>query len=260
MAARYDAFLFDLDGVLYRGSDPIDGAPQVVARIVDAGKGVAFVTNNSGSTPEAIVTKLTNIGVPARVEMIESSALTTAQVLARRGVGTSFVIGGPGLRTALQEQGIEVLEGEPTSADTVVVGFDRDADYTKVRVASVLVQRGSTLVGTNADASFPAPGGEHWPGAGSLLAAVEVATGTRGEVIGKPHAPIFEAALERAGGGTPLVVGDRVDTDIAGAAALGWDSLLVLTGVTRPADVPSIDPQATLVAEGLSVLVDPTVS
>jgi glycerol 3-phosphatase-2 len=103
--------------------------------------------------------------------------------------------------------------------------------------ASVLVQRGVPLVASNADASFPAPGGESWPGAGALLAAIETTTGTRGEVVGKPEPPLFERALASAGGGRPLVVGDRLDTDIAGAARLGWDSVLVLTGDARREDV-----------------------
>ena len=113
-----------------------------------------------------------------------------------------------------------------------MVGWDRRVDYEKLCRASLLVQRGAVLFATNADASYPAADG-NWPGAGALLAAVETTTGARAEVFGKPEAPIMLAALERAGGGTPLVIGDRLETDIAGAAGLGWDSLLVLTGITQ---------------------------
>ncbi len=111
------------------------------------------------------------------------------------------------------------------------MGWDRQADYAKLRTASLLVERGAWLVATNADASYPAPDGR-WPGAGALLAAIETTTGIRAEIVGKPHPPILRSALARAGGGRPLLIGDRLETDIAGAAGLGWDSLLVLTGIT----------------------------
>jgi glycerol 3-phosphatase-2 len=119
----------------------------------------------------------------------------------------------------------------------------------------VLVERGVSLVASNADPSFPAPGGESWPGAGALLAAIETTTGTRGEVVGKPEAPLFERALASAGGGRPLVIGDRLDTDIAGASRLGWDSVLVLTGTTRRGDVESSSWKPTFVIDDLADLV-----
>ena len=115
--------------------------------------------------------------------------------------------------------------------DVVVVGFDRGADYTKLKDASVLVERGVPLIASNADRLLPRPGGESWPGAGALLAAIETTTGRDGGGRSASRSrPLFELALDSAGGGRPLVVGDRLDTDIAGAARLGWDSALVLTG------------------------------
>src|SRR5439155_23710440 len=143
----------------------------------------------------------------------------------------AYVIGETGIRTALGQAGIDILEGEPDRADAVVVGWDRSVTYGQLRTAALLVQRGATLVATNGDASYPAPDGK-WPGAGAILAAVTTTTGSPAEAeVGKPNPPLFESALERTGGGRPLVVGDRMDTDVAGAAALGWDSLLVFTGV-----------------------------
>ncbi len=255
LAERYDAFLFDLDGVLYRGAEATPGAAAALARLRAAGKGLAFVTNNSSRTPEDVADHLSSLGVVASPAEVETSSLVTASLLRERGVATAFVVGETGLTTALQEHGIETIHGEPDRADVVVVGWDRSADYAKLRTASLLVQRGASLVATNADASFPAPDGL-WPGAGALLAVIETTTGVSAEVIGKPHAPIFLAALERAGGGRPLVIGDRLDTDIAGAAALGWDSLLVLTGISTSDEAAVATQRPTHVGKDLMVLFD----
>jgi glycerol 3-phosphatase-2 len=251
---RYDAFLFDLDGVLYRGAEPVPAAPEALAALRVAGRRVAFVTNNSARTPAVVVERLRKVGIDADADEVETSAHATAQLLADRGCRSAFVVGEAGIKEALTNVGIEVLAAEPASADAVVVGWDRQADYAKLRTASVLVERGAAFVGTNGDASFPAPDGTRWPGAGALLAAIATTTGARPEIVGKPHAPLYLAALARAGGGVPLVIGDRLDTDIAGAAALGWDSLLVLTGITRRGDLESSSVRPTHVAEDLSIL------
>ncbi len=118
----------------------------------------------------------------------------------------------------------------------MVVGWDRDVDYAKLRRASLLVQRGARLIASNADAAYPAPEGL-WPGAGAILAAVVTTTGATPEVVGKPASPMFESARRRLGVDGPLVIGDRLDTDVAGAEAVGWDSLLVLSGVSTRADL-----------------------
>ena len=251
---RYDAFLFDLDGVLYRGDDPIPGAAEAVSALREAGRRVVFVTNNSARPPSAVAEHLAAVGVPASPEEVVTSAGATAELLAGRGCRSAFVVGEEGIRGALADAGIELRDGEPDRVDAVVVGLDRGADYTKLRTASVLVERGSAFVGTNGDASFPAPDGSGWPGAGALLAAIAATTGAEPEVVGKPHPTLFRSALARAGGGRPLVIGDRLDTDIAGAAALGWDSLLVLTGITRREDLRDAAVTPTHVAEDLSIL------
>jgi glycerol 3-phosphatase-2 len=251
---RYDAFLFDLDGVLYRGSSPVPHASASLARLRALGKGVAFVTNNSGRPPSRVAERLRAVGVVASPDEVETSALTTASILAGRGVARVFVVGEGGLIGALVEAGVEVVAGEPDAVDAVVVGWDREADYAKLRTASVLVQRGAALVATNPDPSFPAADGTAWPGAGALLAAIETTTGVRGEAIGKPFPPVLRAALERAGGGRPLLVGDRLDTDIAGAEGLGWDSMLVLTGISTRRDLQSTPVRPTFVADDLREL------
>jgi HAD superfamily hydrolase (TIGR01450 family) len=254
---RYDAFLLDLDGVVFLGDEAAPGAREALAGLRDADKGLAFVTNNSSRSPRDLAERLVGLGVHAEPAEVETSALTTASALADRGLQTAFVIGESGLREALEERGIEVVGADAPRIDVVVVGWDRAADYAKLKDASNAVQRGAAFVATNDDASLPAPGGERWPGAGALLAAIETTTGARAEVMGKPHAPIFRAALSRAGGGRPLIVGDRIETDIAGAANLGWDSLLVLTGISSAVDAAVVDPPPTYVGQDLSALFDP---
>jgi glycerol-1-phosphatase len=250
----YDAILLDLDGVLYRGPDPIPGAPEAVERLRAAGKRIAFVTNNSSRTPERVAERLTSFGIRAEPHEVVTSALATADLLAGRATRSAFVIGEDGLRTALADAGIDLVDGSNGSVDAVVVGFDREADYAKLKDGAVLVERGASLVASNPDPSFPAPDGEAWPGAGALLAVIETTTGVRGEVVGKPEAPVLRRALEQVGDGRPLVVGDRLDTDIAGAVRLGWDSALVLTGSARREDLDASRWTPTFVVDGLADL------
>lgn len=253
LADRYECFLFDIDGVLMRGDAPIPGAPEAVERLRSEGKPRVFMTNNSARTPAEIAGRLTRVGIPASPDEVVTSALATANVLRRVGVARAFVVGEHGVREALGDVGIEVVDGDPEKVDAVVVGWDRNADYTRLRRAALLVERGARLIATNADAAFPADDGV-WPGAGALLSVVTVTTGVDADVVGKPHPALFLAARERAGGGRPLVIGDRLDTDIAGAAAVGWDSLLVLTGITSRSDVERADAAPTYVAPDLSAL------
>lgn len=256
LAERYDCFLFDLDGVLYRGDHAVEGAAETISELRAARRRVAFLTNNSSRTPREVAGKLTGLGIPAAPEEVVSSAFATADLLASRGGGSAFLVGESGIRTALEEAGLRLVDGDVASADYVVVGWDRAADYEKLKTASVLVQRGAKLIATNADPSFPAGEGLFWPGAGALLSVIVLTTGATPEIVGKPHAPLFEAARSRAGGGRPLVIGDRLDTDIAGAVALGWDSLLVLTGINSERDLESAQVRPTYVGRDLGVLLD----
>lgn len=252
----YDALLFDLDGVLYLGSRPIPAAGEVISSLRAAGKRIAFVTNNSSRTPADVADHLSSVGVQASPEEVETSAHATAEVLTSIGVRSAFVVGEHGIRSALAQAGIEVIDGDPPSADAVIIGFDREADYAKLRTAAVLAAAGAAFFATNADASFPAADGTRWPGAGALLAAVETTSGRRAQVVGKPNAPVFEAALRRAGGGRPLVIGDRLDTDIAGACRLGWDSALVLTGISTRAEALQAQHRPTFIVSDLRELIE----
>lgn len=257
LADAYGCLLFDLDGVLYRGEEPVPAAAPTLSELRRSGIRLVFLTNNSSRTPGQVADKLRALGMDAAPEEVVTSALATAELLAERGGGSAFVIGGDGLRRALIDAGIVVLDGSVDRAELVVVGFDGSVTYERLKTASLLVQRGARLIATNPDASYPAVDGL-WPGAGALLAVITTTTGAPAEVVGKPFAPLFEAARRRAGGGRPLVIGDRLDTDIAGAAALGWDSILVLTGVSSRADVEAGSVRPTYVADDVSALLRPS--
>jgi len=252
---RYDALVMDLDGVVYRGDRVVPGAAAALPEVRRRGVPVVFLTNNSARTPQEVAARLVGMGIQATPDEILTSALATATMLrgqpfdgsppdptAPRVPMTAFVIGEQGIRDALTQAGVDIVDGEPDRTDLVVVGWDRHADYDRLRTASLLVQRGARLVATNPDASYPAPDGL-WPGAGALLAVVTTTTGATPTVVGKPNVPMFEAAAAMSAARRPLMVGDRLDTDIAGASAAGWDSMLVLTGASRTQELPM--PSAT---------------
>nr|MDQ3878903.1 HAD-IIA family hydrolase [Actinomycetota bacterium] len=212
----------------------------------DSGVRVVFCTNNSRSTVDEYVSKLTSMGVDVAPEDILTSGLVTARVLAQRGFAgrKAIVVGGAGVSAALAAEGIEVVDDpKSTECDAVVVGWDPDFDYDRLRRAATAVRDGALLIATNADATFPAQDGL-WPGAGAILAAIETASGARAEVMGKPNPPTADA-IEVLVDGTCHVacIGDRPDTDLALGIAKGWLRILVLSGVTREEDVPAIDPQ-----------------
>ena len=253
LADAYEAFLLDLDGVLFRGPEPIPGAAETVAELRRGGRRVVFLTNNSARTPQQVAQLLREMGFRAGPDEVMTSAMAAARAVAEaaRSEGadpTAFVIGEDGIRTALDEAGVEVVDGTPERTGFVVVGWDRGVTYDRLRTASVLVRGGARLVATNADATYPAPGGELWPGAGALLAAVETASGARASVVGKPEPGLFRAALERAGTASALVVGDRLETDLAGARAAGLDAAVVFSGAAGPGDLldAEVEPVAAM--------------
>jgi HAD superfamily hydrolase (TIGR01457 family) len=254
---RYDTVLFDLDGVLYRGTEAVPGAAQTVGALRSRGIRIGFVTNNSSRTPDAIARQLTSLGIEARADEVETSALATAALLRSRAVASAFVIGGEGLAEALREAGVTPVERGDGRAEAVVVGIDPSFTYADLVTGAWLVREGAPLIASNADATYPAADGMILPGAGAIVAALETASGVTAEVVGKPNEPIFREALRRAGGHRPLVVGDRLDSDIEGARRLGWDSVLVLTGVSSEEDVRRTGPAPTYVVDRLDRLVAP---
>lgn len=253
--------LVDLDGVVYRGADPVPGVPELLARRAAAGDRIVYVTNNSRSHRDEYRAKLESLGVPllpTAAESIVTAARATAVMLAEAEppCGVAMVFGGPGLAQELRDVGISVVgptsDGLDAAPDTLVVGVDFDLTYERLSTAAECVRRGARFWATNRDAIFPAED-RLMAGAGTMVAAVAYATGRDPDVtVGKPEAHLFEAAAELAG--VPVrdavVIGDNLKTDIGAAIRLGARSILMLTGVTSQADLEAAPPEArpTLVA------------
>lgn len=242
--------VFDLDGVVYRGERVLPGAADAIAGVRAAGIGVAFVTNNAARTVDQVADKLRGLGIPVEADEIVTSSLAAASLL--EPGDRCLVIGMDGLRAALADRGcVEVTE--PDDAEVVVVGFNRELVWDDLRRATVALHRGARFLGTNADATFPSLEGL-WPGNGAVLAALTAATDRSPEIAGKPEAPMFQAAADRLPEGRLLMIGDRPQTDIAGAHALGWDTVLVLSGVTAREGIDGLDPAPTFVLDSVANL------
>ncbi|MGI8575984.1 MAG: HAD-IIA family hydrolase [Egibacteraceae bacterium] len=250
MAERYVGVVLDLDGVCYLGDEPIAGAPGAVAALRDAGLGVVFASNNSTRTPATMAERLSQMGIPADEDEIVSSALAGAELLEPGTV--CLVVGMEGLHAALEARGCDITD-DPDEAEALVVGLDKELTYETLARAAVALQRGARFVATNDDRSFPVADGV-WPGTGAILAALTATTGLEPETAGKPHATLFEAAARRLPDGPLLMVGDRVETDLVGAADCGWDTLLLLSGVTTADDIERDDPPSTYLLDSLADL------
>jgi glycerol 3-phosphatase-2 len=240
--------LFDLDGVVYRGAQPVAGMPQLLARRAALGDRIVYVTNNSRWHRDEYRARLESLGVPLGPngeESIVSAARATALTLAEAQppVATAMVLGGPGLARELRDAGIHVVapnqRGLAARPDVLVVGVDFSLGYERLSIAASAVRSGARFIATNRDPVYPTPAGLS-AGAGSMVAAVAVAGGREPDlVVGKPQPRLFEAAARLAGGqpSDAIVVGDSLGTDIAAAIAVGARSVLMLTGVTSAADL-----------------------
>jgi HAD superfamily hydrolase (TIGR01457 family) len=259
LSTRYDVALLDLDGVVYRGADPVAGAPEALAAARAAGMRMAFVTNNASRTPQQIVAHLGELGVPAQPDEVVTSAHAAATLAVERlgPGGRVFVVGGDGLRDAVAGVGLVLVERYDAvpAPQMVVQGFSPDLRYEDLAQAALAVAAGADWVATNADATLPTSRGLQ-PGNGTLVAAVAAAAGRQPVVAGKPERALVEEAVRRSGAQHPLMVGDRLDTDIAGAVRAELDSLLVLTGVSTVADLLAAAPAArpTYVGASLAAL------
>jgi 4-nitrophenyl phosphatase len=253
---KFDALVSDLDGVVYRGDSPIPGAADSINELRRRGVKVVFCTNNSRSTLSQYVEALGDYGIDVAPTDIVTSAVVTAEVLDERGARgvRALVVGGDGVREALTSIGVTVESSG--DVDVVVVGWDPEFTYDAMKRASLAVRAGAKLIATNDDAAFPAQDGL-WPGAGAILAAIQVASGGRAEVMGKPHAPMMDAVARRVAGAECIaLVGDRPETDLAGGRARGWTTILVTSGVTSPDEAGGVEPKPDLIVADLSELLD----
>ncbi|MEE1820696.1 HAD-IIA family hydrolase [Streptomyces sp. BE20] len=254
LTEAYDTALLDLDGVVYAGPNAIDHAVDSLAVARETGMRLAYVTNNASRPPRVVAAHLTELGVPAEPEDVINSAQAAARVLAEKlpAGAKVLLVGGLGLEEALAERGLVAVRTLAEEPQAVVQGFDASVGWTHLAEASYAVQSGLPWVASNTDVTVPTARGIA-PGNGMLVAAVRAATGVEPEVAGKPLPPMHRETVLRTGAKRPLVVGDRLDTDIEGAFNGGVDSLLVFTGVTTAGQLLAapVEHRPTYLAEDL---------
>lgn len=242
----YDLVVFDLDGVIYLIDRPIPGAVEAVARLRESGKPLAYATNNASRRSSEVAELLTGMGVPATPDEVLTSAAAAAAVLAERLAARApvLVVGAEALRAEVRAVGLVPVSRADESPVAVVQGFGLQVGWADLAEAAVAVRAGAAWVATNTDRTLPSPRGP-LPGNGSLVAALRTALDRDPDiVVGKPQPGLFNTAAARVGAARPLVVGDRLDTDIEGACRAGMDSLLVLTGVSTASDLLAAPPSA----------------
>ena len=238
LAARYDVALLDLDGVVYVGPLAVSAAPAALAEARAVGMRMAFVTNNAARPPAAVAEHLTALGVPAKPGDVITSAQAAAHYLADRLTPNARVLacGTTGIVEALRERGLQPVFDADDEPVAVLQGYSPTLNWAQLAEAAVAIRRGALWVATNLDATVPSARGP-LPGNGSLVAALAHATNQRPISTGKPDPTMHRETVERSAAERPLVVGDRLDTDIEGARAVGCASLLVFSGVATPAQV-----------------------
>ena len=256
MRVKIKAIISDMDGVLWRGNQPLPGMKELFAFMFDKRIPFALATNNSRNTRQDYVQKLAALGVNGiKTHHIITSGTATASYLQTvYPAGTTvFVVGGDGLKTILRNAGFVLVED---NAELVVCGIDCDLTYDKARTATLLIRAGAEFFGTNPDTSFPSPAGLV-PGAGSILAMIASASGQTPTIIGKPERGMFDAALRQLGTipGETLMIGDRIGTDIQGALSVGIKTALVMTGVENEGSLAASETRPDLVFADLPELI-----
>jgi len=254
-----NSLVLDMDGVLWRADAPIGDLPSNFNRIRARGLKVAFATNNGTQTPEQYVQRLARLGVNIEPWQVVPSAMGIANLLIQRLPPGSpiFVIGGVGVMTALRESGFELLSAAAAaSAKAVVMGIDPEINFEKMCEAALLVRSGVPFFATNPDKTFPTPRGQI-PGAGAWIAVIVTATGVEPIYAGKPAPYLLELARSRLGTTKEqtLVVGDRLETDIAGGQAAGMPTALVLSGVSTRAQAERREPKVDMIVDDLEALI-----
>lgn len=265
LASTYDVLLLDLDGTVYHGPQPIPGVAEVLKRLRGQGVALRFVTNNASRAPGDVAESLRGMDIEAATAEISTSAQAAAHLLAERlGAGSEptepevLVVGAPALADEVAALGfVTTREYGPRTA-AVVQGHWTETGWQHLAEACLAIRGGALWVACNVDATLPTERGQ-LPGNGSMVAALKAATGAEPVVAGKPEAPLFHTATRSAGASKPLAIGDRLDTDIAGANTAGVDSLLVLTGVATPETLLRAIPaeRPTYLAADMSALDEP---
>lgn len=232
-------FVFDLDGVIYRGEQPLPGAIDTIFALRQLQHQVYFFTNNATQTRKNYITKLTRMGIPCDKEHIMTSAYATALYLISQNANhsTAYVVGEQGLCDELEEIGMTLVDGSsPKDVDFVITGLDRNFTYAKLMTAQQAIFGGAKFIATNRDTTFPLEEGLIVPGGGALVCAIESATDVMPLVIGKPETTAMQEIFDLAGASPSdaIVVGDRLDTDILSGNRIGALTVLVMTGITTP--------------------------
>jgi len=250
------ALILDMDGVMWRGPEPIGDLQLIFDQIEHTGRKVLFATNNATRTILQYVEVLKSFGIRAEPWQIVNSALAAVDYLKKHfpDGGPVYIIGEQGLVEACNENGFYISD---VNALAVIAGFDRNLTYEKLRLATLLLRSGVPFLGTNPDRTFPTPQGLV-PGAGSILAALTAASDVSPVIVGKPEPTMYRIALERLNvkPEQALVVGDRPETDIAGAQVIGCHTALVLSGVTSSEQAKVWRPAPDIITDDLASLVE----
>lgn len=269
LADRFDGLLIDLDGVVWIGAEAVPGSVEALRELQAAGKRIAFVTNNPGRLPEAYAERLRGLGIEVVTEQIVTAGMVVARLAgeAAGAGGGAFVIGRSALKELVAATGARLLEGaDAEQADVVVVSGHRGFDYDELKTAKFALDNGARLFATSHDPTMPYPGGE-LPGTGAVLAAIEVASGKRATIAGKPERHLFEMAKEvfacsfsshsdekEQANGRLAMVGDRISSDIEGGRRAGLETILVLSGTTSREEAEAADPAPDFLLEDLAGL------
>lgn len=253
-----NGLIIDMDGVLYRDTEPIGDLPAIFGRIRSEGLKFILATNNATRTVDEYLQKLSGFGVTLDDQEIITSAQATGIYIQAHHPGGCrlFVVGEPGLARTLEDYDLTVVSDPQDDVDIVVASMDLSLSYEKIKDAELLIRNGCEFIGTNPDATYPTPDGLY-PGSGTVIGAIEIASGQKPTLIGKPQPLLYQMALRRLGlkPEETLGVGDRLETDIAGAQAAGMPSALVLTGAATLAQAKAFSPAPDIIVQDLSELI-----
>jgi len=260
LPSNIKSLIIDMDGVIWKGDSPIGDLPAIFNRIRERGLKFVFATNNSTRTSDQYVKRLKGFGVDVEPwQVITSSQAATHAVAKKFPAGTKvFIIGEDGLRVPLEEMGFEVVSVEnATQAQAVVMGIDREVTFNKIAEATLLIRSGVPFYATNTDKTFPTPRGEI-PGAGAWISVITTATNVEPIVAGKPFPFLMDLSLEKLGTNKEetLVVGDRLETDIAAGQGVGCPTALVLSGVSTREQADNWQPKIDIIANDLASLIE----